>query len=148
MKGTGALRFVILSGAIAAAVGLALLFLVPDRGPGDLFWGSLGWAIMATSGVAGGGWMVRRHGSAGSGFLVALGTCMLARLFASVAGALAAASSGNHAVWAFLAGLCAGYVPLQVFEVGWFIRKSRNRSRDLRSETIAPETAGEVSAGR
>ena len=47
--------------------------------------------------------MERKHGSPGSGFLIALGTCMLARLFASVAGALVAAASGTDAVWAFFA---------------------------------------------
>ena len=148
MKSGGAVRFGILGAAVAVLAGLALLPLALKQGGPAPLWGFTGWAIMAATGLAGGVWMTRTHGRQGSGFLVALGTCMLARLFASVAGALAAAASGTHAVWAFLAGLCAGYVPLQVFEVGWFIRKSRNRSRDLRAETIAPEAAGEVSAGR
>jgi len=69
--------------------------------------------------------MSRKHGGEGAGFLVALGTCMLARLFASVAGAAGAALSGMDAVWPYVVGLTAGYLPLQMFELYWFIRRAR-----------------------
>ncbi len=57
--------------------------------------------------------------------MVALGTGMLVRLvtvLGSLAGALRA-GGGAYRPW--LAGLVAGYVPLQVFEVVWFHRRSR-----------------------
>ena len=72
---------------------------------------------------------------------------MLARLFASVGGALGAAVRGTDAVWPYLVGLCAGYVPLQLFEVGWFLRLSKVRSREAR-EAPAGGSTGEAGAGR
>jgi hypothetical protein len=147
MKAGRALRFAVLSGAIAIAAGLALLPLGLQRGPTALFWGGIGWAIMALTGVAGGTWLVRAHGRQGSGFLVALGTCMLARLFASVAGALTAASSGMDAVWPYIAGLGAGYVPLQLFEVGWFLRVARSRSRET-APLVSQRPVDEIGNGR
>lgn len=129
MKSTGALKFAIIGGVIVVAAGMALLLLTSDRDAFLRGWSILGWSIMAVTGVAGGIWLSRVHGRQGAAFLVALGTCMLARLFASVGGAVGAAISGKHAVWAYLAGLCAGYIPLQSFEVFWFIRKARQRSR-------------------
>jgi hypothetical protein len=30
-----------------------------------------------------------------------------------------------EAVWAYLAGLVAGYLPLQLFEIWWFVRSAR-----------------------
>jgi hypothetical protein len=130
LKAGGALRFAILGGVIAVGAGLALLPVGLARGGMALRWGAIGWAIMAVIGVVGGAWLARMHGRQGSGFLVALGTCMLARLFASVGGALGAAISGMDAVWPFLAGLCAGYVPLQAFEMIWFVRRSRVQARE------------------
>ena len=130
MNSRGAFLYALLSTAIAIAAGLALLPFGIQRGGGALFWGGIGWAIMALTGVVGGTWLVRAHGRQGSGFLVALGTCMLARLFASVAGALSAASSGMDVVWPFIAGLGAGYVPLQLLELGWFVRVARAQARD------------------
>lgn len=147
MRSSGAFRFAITGGAIAVAAGLALLPPGLSRGASALRWGALGWAIMALTGLAGGVWMARTHGRQGSGFLVALGTCMLARLFGSVGGALAAAARGTEAVWPYLAGLCAGYVPLQLFEIGWFLRLSKVRSREDR-ESRAGRSAGEAAAGR
>ena len=128
MKSSGALRFAFLGGAIALATGLALLPQAVSRGEEIVRWAVLGWSIMAVTGVAGGTWMVRKHGQEGAGFLVALGTCMLARLFASVAGAGGAAISGMDAVWPYVAGLAVGYLPLQAFELFWFIRKARKQA--------------------
>ncbi len=84
-----------------------------------------GWAIMAIIGVITGLWMVRVYGKPGSGFLAAMATGMLARLFLSASVALWAAQHGVGYVWAFLAGLFAGYLPLQAFEVAWFFREAR-----------------------
>ena len=143
MRSSAALWFAIIGTVIAVAAGLPLLPLALDRGAPAPSWGFTGWAIMAVTGVAGGIWMTRTHGRQGSGFLVALGTCMLARLFASVGGALIAAVRGTDAVWPYLVGLGAGYVPLQLFEVGWFLRLSKIRSRQA-SEL----PAGGAGAGR
>jgi len=127
LKSSGSLWFAVLGGAIVVAAGLAVLPSALARGPETLRWGILGWSIMAVTGVAGGAWMDRKHGLQGAGFLVALGTCMLARLFAAVAGAAGAAMNGMDAVWPYLVGLGVGYVPLQLFETGWFIRRARVR---------------------
>jgi hypothetical protein len=125
LRSGGALRFAILGGAIVLASGFALLPQALSRGDDTLRWGALGWSIMAVTGLAGGVWMLRKHGGKGAGFLVALGTCMLARLFASVAGAAGAAMGGMEAVWPYVVGLAAGYLPLQLFELYWFIRRAR-----------------------
>ena len=115
-------RFLVPCGAIAGLSG-ALLFLAAfPRGEGFLRWSLLGWVVMASIGVVGGVWAVRAHGRPGAGFIVAIGTCMLARLFASALGAWGAARHGMPAVWPYLTGLTAGYVPLQLFELGWFVR--------------------------
>jgi hypothetical protein len=114
-----------MGGAITLAVGLAVLPLAISRGAAAVQWGVSGWLIMATTGMAGGVWLVFKHGKQGSGFLVALGTCMLARLFASAAGAFGAAQQGMEAVWPYIVGLCTGYLPLQLFELWWFVRSAR-----------------------
>jgi len=147
LRASGALRFATIGSAVAVAAGLALLPLALSRGGDAVRWGLTGWAIMALTGVAGGAWMARTHGRQGSGFLVALGTCMLARLFGSVGGALVAATRGTDAVWPYLAGLCAGYIPLQSFEIGWFLRRSKARPRDDGESQVA-RSAGEAGAGR
>ncbi len=125
MKASGALRFALLGGAIALAVGLPLLPWALAEGPVAVQWGVSGWLVMAVTGMAGGVWLVLKHGKRGSGFLVALGTCMLARLFASAAGAFGAAQQGMEAVWPYIVGLIAGYLPMQLFELWWFVRVAR-----------------------
>ena len=93
---------------------------------------------MVLVGVAGGAWLATQHGSPGTGFLVAMGTCMLARLFGSAAGAIAAGTHGMGALWPYLAGLGFGFVPLQLFEIGWFMRLTKHdasvRSGDARGD--------------
>ena len=147
MKAGGTFLYAVLGVAIAVATGLALLLFGMQRGETALFWGGIGWAIMALTGVVGGTWLVRVHGRQGSGFLVALGTCMLARLFASVAGALSAATSGMDAVWPFIVGLGAGYAPLQMLEVGWFVRVARAQARDG-ATLMSRRPADEIGNGR
>lgn len=109
---------------------VALLALVPlsalawPSGATAVRWGLAGWLVMTVVGVVGGGFMVLEHGRATPGFIVALGTCMLARLIVSAAGAFAAVSAGGPAVRAYVTGLGVGYVPLQVFETVWFMRRA------------------------
>ena len=125
MKASGAVTFGLIGGAIALASAAALLPLAIAQGAMALQWGLSGWLVMAVTGIAGGTWMVHKHGRQGSGFIVALGTCMLARLFASAGGAFGAAMQGMEAVWAYVVGLGAGYLPLQLFEIWWFVRSTR-----------------------
>lgn len=127
MSAAGAGRFAVVCGTIALVSGAAVWTFAAERGPETLRWSLLGWAVMAVSGVGAGVWMARVHGRPGTGFLLALGTGMLARLFGAAAGALWAAQHGVEAVWAYLAGLSAGYLPLQAFESVWFLRRTRGR---------------------
>jgi hypothetical protein len=129
LKSSGAARFGLIGGASALAAAAALLPFAFHEGAVALRWGLSGWLIMSVIGLAGGMWLVLKHGRQGSGFLVALGTCMLARLFASAAGAFGAAAQGMEAVWAYIVGLVAGYLPLQFFEIWWFVRGSRRAAR-------------------
>ena len=118
-------RFATICLLIAATTGVAVYAFAAPRGAGIVRWSMAGWAIMAVVGVITGLWMVRVHGKPGSGFLAAMGTGMLARLFLSAAVALWAAQQGIEYVWAFLTGLFTGYLPLQAFEVAWFFREAR-----------------------
>ena len=123
MNRTG--RFAAICIPIAVVTGIAVYAVAAPRGAEIVRWSMSGWAIMAVVGIATGLWMVRVHGKPGSGFLAAMGTGMLARLFLSAAVALWAAQHGIECVGAFLAGLFTGYVPLQAFEVTWFFREAR-----------------------
>jgi hypothetical protein len=121
-----ALNFVMRAGITALAAACVLAALLALQGePALVAWGLGGWWVMSVVGVAGGAWLVRRHGAPGSGFLLAMGTCMLARLALAAAGAFAAAAVGMPEVHAYLIGLGAGYVPLQVVEMNWLWRRDR-----------------------
>ena len=118
-------RFLGIGASIAALAGLASFTVARSAGPAAVAPCLVGWAIMAASGLAGGLFLVRAHGRSGTGFLGALVASMLARLALSSAGAAWAAASSVETVWAYLGGLVAGYVPLQAFELVWFIRRDR-----------------------
>ena len=123
MNRTG--RFAAICVLIAVVTGIAVYAVAVPRGAEIVRWSMTGWAIMVVIGVISGLWMVRVHGKPGSGFLAAMGTGMLARLFLSTAAALWAAQHGIEYVWSLLAGLVSGYLPLQAFEVAWFFREAR-----------------------
>jgi hypothetical protein len=108
-------------GLLAGAIGSAY----PERLAAGLAWGLVGWGSMAVVGLSGGAWTVARHGSPAAGFLLAAGTCMLARLILLAAGAFAAKPQGMEAVYAYLIGFGAAYLPIQVFEMRWFLRRNR-----------------------
>lgn len=122
----GAGRFAASGGAIAVISGLLLLPLVASRGSVALQWSLAGWLLTTAIGVLGGAWIVAQHGSAGPGFLIAFGVCMLARLTALGIGALVSAGRGGEAIGAYLAGLLVGYLPPQAWEMVWLLRATRH----------------------
>ena len=124
MRQRTALRFALWSGASALIAALLLVPVAATWGTAVVGWSLLGWLVTAVAGVAGGAWIVSKHGSKGSGFLVALGVCMLARLILFVAGPFAAAPRGVEATLACVVGLFAGYLPTQATEVIWIARKT------------------------
>jgi uncharacterized ion transporter superfamily protein YfcC len=77
---------------------------------------------MTVPGIAGGAWLAREHGRSVTRFLVALVTGFVTRLFLAALAAFFAAGAGNGAGTALLAGLAAGFVPLMIFEMVWFVR--------------------------
>ena len=125
MRQRTAMRFVLWSSASALVAALLVVPLAaaiwgwPGAG-----WSLLGWLVTAVAGVAGGSWLLSRHGTHGAGFLVAVGVCMLARLVLFVAGPFAVAPRVMEAALACLVGLFAGYVPTQATEVIWIARKT------------------------
>jgi hypothetical protein len=106
--------------AVALALALASVLW-----PGRAAWAAGGAAAMAALGLAFGAWLVALHGRPSSEFLVALVAGMFARAVAALAGsAVALVAGGQAAAWAFISGLAAGWVPLQVFETVWFMRRA------------------------
>ena len=90
-------------------------------------WSLIGWGVMSLFGVIGGSWMAAVHGRPGASFVGALVGCLLARMIAAALGALGAASIGYPAAWPYVIGLGAGYLPLQLFEAGWFLTQGKAR---------------------
>jgi hypothetical protein len=122
---SGPLGFGLISLALAVLAAGALLALARSANPLAARWALVGWAIMSAIGIAGGTSLVRLHGRTANGFFVVLSGAILARLALAALGAWGAASTGAQAVVPYLAGLAAGYLPLQVLEVGWMVRRSR-----------------------
>ena len=119
---SAAVRYGLSGAAIAAVGGSAVLPWSSASGAESLRWALLGWGLMSFAGLSGGAWLAREHGRPGTGFVVAMGTSMLARLFAAGTSLAGALLSGDGSYRACLVGLAAGYVPLQVFEILWFYR--------------------------
>jgi hypothetical protein len=119
-------RYALIALALTLPVATGVLsFVAASSGAAAAAWTALGWSITAVAGVVGGAWVVSRHGRAGAGFFVALQACILARLGLSAIGAILVASRDPGAAWAYLAGLVAGFLPLQAFEILWFFRNAR-----------------------
>jgi hypothetical protein len=112
---------------VAVSAGVVLLLFTLSRDATTVGWSLFGWLIMAMIGVIGGSLMEAAHGKPGTAFVGILVGSMLARLMASGLGAVAATTGGYEAAWPYLAGIVAGFVPLQVFEVIWFFRKGRRQ---------------------
>jgi hypothetical protein len=121
-------RYVTAATVVALVALGAGWLLLPGSLVARIGWLALGWALMAVGHVAGGAWMVARHGSAGSAFLVAMGSSMFLRFTLAVAGAVAAWFAGESAAFAYVAGLGLGFVPLQVLDSVWFLKAVRARA--------------------
>ena len=122
------LRHAVQSGACALAFGLIVLGLASRMSGPVPVSAILGWALAAVMGAACGALRVAVHGTPGVGFLVVHGTCTLARLFGFAGGVGWALSRSPEEAITFLAGLVAGYLPTQVFELIWFARRARSQS--------------------
>ena len=64
-----------------------------------------------------------------TGFLLALVSGMLTRLVVVGVGTATTIFVGGVDPWGFLAGFALGFVPLQTFEILWFVRAARSRLR-------------------
>jgi hypothetical protein len=88
-------------------------------------WTLYGFAAMAIPGLVSGAWMVRSHGRPGAGFVLALGTGVTLRVVLLSIVVAVAARQGSAELTQTLAGLAFGFVPLTVFELVWFARRTR-----------------------
>ena len=136
MKASAGRRYALGSLAVASIALFAVLPLASAHWASGIGWTFLGWTVMAVVGVAGGSWTASLHGTEGPDFLKAFGTCILSRLAGATAGAVLAAQQGMGAVWPYLAGLGAGFVSLQLFEIGWFLRQSRDLTLARGSDAV------------
>ena len=121
----GPFQFGLVALGLAALASGVLATLVPRNDDVALRWALTGCGLMAVVGIVSGVSLVRSHGRAAHGFFVALGASTLARFGAAALGGWGAALAGDGAVAPYLAGLAAGYVPLQVLEVGWILGRTR-----------------------
>lgn len=117
----------VIGASLVALVPLCLLPWAAGRLGDSLGWTLAAWFLVSLIGVMAGGWVVSQHGKPGNGFLAGLVGGILARMTLAVLGGALAMSSGRAAVVAFLAGVVAGFVPVQIFEVFWFFRSSARR---------------------
>ena len=111
------------SAAVAASIsGAVVLMLASRNGSADIFWTSMGWAPVSAAGVLGGAWLAEAHGRLDRRFFAAFAVGIAARSL-TVLGCLVFALAGGTQAWkACLVGLAAGYFPVQLVEIGWFLR--------------------------
>jgi hypothetical protein len=109
-----------LGAAAIGAVALYFAFRNADRLASG--WAAKGFLAMALPGIAGGAWLAREHGRSAARFLAALATGFITRLVLAALAAFFAARAGDGAGTALLSGLAAGFVPLMIFEMTWFVR--------------------------
>jgi hypothetical protein len=122
LKKKSAAAFVLGSTAAALAGLAALLAWTSRDGVLPAVWVVGGFLAMALPGVAGGAWLAREHGRAGSSFVAVLQAGMLVRLALAAMVAMSAAHAGGPAMAASMAGLAAGFLPVMAFEMVWFAR--------------------------
>ena len=121
----GPFQFALVALGLATLVAGAMLVLVGPSDPVAVRWAITGWGLMTVIGVLSGAGLVRFHGQAAHGFFVVIGAALLVRLVSSAVGAWGAATAGERAIGPYLTGLAAGYLPLQLLELGFFLRRTR-----------------------
>lgn len=120
-----ALSYALQASLLATILGIALMLVLRPQGQAVIGFAMFGWGVIALTAVAGGAWIAGQHGRSGLGFLLALQSCMLARLALAAGGAFVAWQAGGDAVRSFLIGLVVGFIPLQTFEIVWFYRRTQ-----------------------
>ena len=120
------LRHAARSAAATVVVALLLLALARYLGWPVPGWTVVGWALASTVGVLCGARLVAVHGTPGTAFLKAHGSCILARSLTFAGGTAWAFSQSMEGALAFLIGVAAGYVPTQILELVWFASQTRN----------------------
>lgn len=120
------LRHAARSAAAAVAVALALLALARYWGQPVPGWSLFGWVLASALGTICGARLVSLHGTPGTAFLKAHGSCILARLFTFAGGTAWAYSQSMEGALAFLVGVAAGYLPTQLLEMIWFASRTKN----------------------
>lgn len=109
-----------LTSGLVATLGASLL------GEGKVSWTLLGFGAAVVPGLGAGMILARRHGQPGPGFLVALGTGILARFVVVLASLAWALRAGDGAYRPWLLGVALGYVPMELFEIVWFHRQGKH----------------------
>ena len=89
-------------------------------------WSMLGWLVASVLGTICGARLVSLHGTTGTAFLKAHGSCILARLLTFAGGTAWAFSQSMEGALAFLVGVAAGYLPTQLLEMIWFASRTKN----------------------
>lgn len=115
-------------GSVATSIAIATLLLPWLQGveASRLNWALVGWLLAVVSGAAAGAWLSGVHGQVGTAFLLRSGLGLAGRTAAYAGGATVAwLVRGEEAVWPFVAGAAAGYLPTQAFEMVWFARRTK-----------------------
>ena len=126
MKLSAPLRHAAWSAAVAVISALLALALAAYLGRSVPGWSVLGWALAGSLGAICGARLISVHGTVGTAFLKAHGSCILARLFTFAGGTAWAFSHSTEEALAFLVGVLAGYLPTQFLEMVWFARRTKD----------------------
>ncbi len=118
-------QYAIRAGLLAVLSGACLFAGIARVDATGMAWGLSAWGVLSLIGIAGGVALVRSHGTPGVGFVVAMGTAIILRSIAALALLIGSLRTGGGAYVPCLAGLVAGFVPQQVFEIVWFGRVRR-----------------------
>ena len=120
------LRHAVRSAAAAVVVALLLLALARYLERPVPGWSIVGWVLASALGTICGARLVSVHGTPGTAFLKAHGSCILARLFTFAGGTAWAFSQSMEGALAFLVGVAAGFLPTQLLEMIWFASRTKN----------------------
>jgi len=125
----GSRRYLLTASGLVLILGVLWAALFGSKTTESLLFAAAGWAPIALIGVLGGTLAVRFHGTTGPAFPVTLLTCILLRLFFGLGGVALALKFGQ--VTPYLTTLFGTFATLQIFEMVWFIRRSRLSNCDV-----------------